>query len=306
MSIAGLQGYSFVPLLSSFACAIPGIMSTRTIQSQRERILTMMVAPLMTCSARLPVYVMLIGAFVPASLLVGPFRLQGVVMFVLFLFAVVFGFLSAWLLGRQIAGISHAPSAFVMELPTYKVPQLRYLAFALWFRAKAFLRRAGTTILLVSVVLWAMSTFPKPTETERRAFPEKSEIEFSLAGRIGFLIEPLFRPLGFDWRISASLIPGFAAREVMVGALGTVFAVEDAEEAGLEALQDRLREAWGLPTGLALLMWYVFSPQCLATFIVMRRESGSRKYAILSFFFLLFMAYLTALLTFQLASFFTS
>lgn len=302
MSIAGLQGYSFVPLLSSFACAIPGIMAARTIRNPRERLLTIMIAPLMTCSARLPVYVLLIGAFIPVEQTVGPFGLQGVVMFLLFVFAIVFGMGSAWLLAHSRTGLQVTPSGFVLELPGYKMPQFRYVARALWLRAAAFIKRAGTMILLVSVGLWVLSTFPKPSEADRLQHPGKTDIEFSLAGRIGATIEPIFAPLGFDWRISASLIPGFAAREVMVGALGTVFAVEDAEEEGLSVLQDKLAGAWGIPTGLALLMWYVFSPQCLATFVVMRRESGSRKFTLISFFYLLGMAYLSALVTFQLSS----
>lgn len=302
MSLAGLQGYSFVPLLSSFACAIPGIMAARTIKNPRERMLTIMIAPLMTCSARLPVYVLLIGAFIPAERAVGPFGLQGMVMFLLFVFAIVFGMASAWLLGHSRTGLQTAPSGFVLEMPGYKMPQMRYVMRALWLRAKAFLKRAGSMILLVSVALWVLSTFPRPSEADRAAQPDRTDIEFSLAGRIGAAIEPVFAPLGFDWRISASLIPGFAAREVMVGALGTVFAVEDAEEEGLSALQEKLSATWGIPTGLALLMWYVFAPQCLATFVVMRRESGSRKFTAVSFLYLLAMAYISAFITFQLSS----
>lgn len=302
MGWSGLQGQSFVPLLSSFACAVPGILATRSIRDPRQRVLTMMTAPLMTCSARLPVYVLLIGAFIPAEASVGPFGLQGLVMFSLFSFAILFGMLTV----RVFAALNAAPKAaypnFVMELPGFKAPKWSHIFGDLWLKTRAFLKRAGTAILLVSLVLWVLSSFPKPTDEERADFPNKTDIEFSYAGKIGAAIEPIFAPLGFDWRISAGLIPGFAAREVMVSALGTVFAVEDAEERGMALLQRKISSTWGLPTGLALLMWYVFSPQCLATFAVMRKESASWRWTLTSFVYLLGMAYVSAFLVFQVAT----
>ena len=294
MAAVGLQRQAAVPLLSSFACAIPGIMATRTIKSPRERIITMMVAPLMTCSARLPVYVLLVGAFIPASISVGPFGLQGLVMFGLFLSAVLFAMIVAFVLKKFAVKGKSAP--FVMELPTYKVPSLVHLLVSLRLRARAFLKRAGTTILAISVILWFLSSYPKaPQGAEREA------IHYSFAGQLGHAIEPLVAPVGFDWRIAVGLVPGFAAREVMVSSLGTVFAIENAEDDNMGTLQDALKETWALPTALALLVWYIFAPQCLATFAVLRRESNSWKWTLLTFAYMLLLAYLGAWITFRIA-----
>jgi len=294
MGLVGLQGRSFVPLLSSFACAIPGIMAARTIRNPRDRLLTIMISPLMTCSARLPVYVLLIGAFIPNTKLFGLFQLQGLTMFGLFLVAILSAMAVAFVL-KSVA-LPGGRSPFLLDLPTYKLPQARYLLINLWQRAKAFLKRAGTLILGISMTLWVLATYPKPPEGA-----EEPAINYSLAGRIGHAIEPLVRPIGFDWRISTGLIPGFAAREVMVGALGTVFAVEDAEESGASLLQGQIKAAWGLPTGLSLLAWYVFAPQCLATFAVARRETNSRKWTLVMFTYMLVLAYLAAFATYRLA-----
>jgi ferrous iron transport protein B len=294
MSMAGLQGQAAVPLLSSFACAIPGIMATRTIKSPRVRLITMMIAPLMTCSARLPVYTLLVGAFIPPLVLVGGVSLQSLVMLSLFLSAVVSGMIVAFVLKRFAIKGRSAP--FVMDLPTYKIPGFSYVANNLWLRAKSFLARAGTLILGISVGLWFLSTYPRPPEDA-----SMPAIHYSFAGRAGKAIEPLVAPIGFDWRIAAGLVPGFAAREVMVGALGTVFAVEDAEESGQETLQQKLAAAWGLPTALALLAWYVFSPQCLATFAVLRRESNSLKWTAFTFLYMLALAWIAAFVVYRLA-----
>jgi ferrous iron transport protein B len=294
MAKVGLQGQAAVPLLSSFACAIPGIMATRTIKSPRERLIAMMVAPLMTCSARLPVYTLLVGAFVSPAVAYGGIRLQSLVMFALFIAAVVSAMLVSLALKRFV--VKGKPAPFVMDLPTYKLPGIRYVAFNVWLRAKAFLKRAGTLILGISMALWVLSTYPKPPPDA-----DLPAIQYSLAGRMGTFIEPLVRPIGFDWRIATGLVPGFAAREVMVGALGTVFAVEDAEEEGMVTLQEKLATAWGLPTGLALLAWYVFAPQCLATFAVLRRESNSRKWTLLTFVYMLVLAWVAAWVVFRLA-----
>lgn len=292
MAAVGLQGQAAVPLLSSFACAIPGLMATRTIKSPRERLITMMIAPLMTCSARLPVYTLLVGAFIPTTIVWGVFTLQGMVMFALFLTAIVSAMIVALVLKRYAVKGPRAP--FIMDLPTYKLPSFRYVAINLVMRAKAFLRRAGTMILSISIVLWFLSTFPRPPENA--TLPA---IQYSYAGIAGHAIEPLVRPIGFDWRISAGLVPGFAAREVMVGALGTVFAVEDAEESGMSSLQEKLAQTWGLPTGLALLAWYIFAPQCLATFAVLRRESNSRKWTVVTFCYMLALAWIAAFIVFN-------
>jgi ferrous iron transport protein B len=290
MGRVGLRGRSFVPLLSSFACAIPGVMATRSIREPRDRLITILIAPLMTCSARIPVYVMLIGAFVPAVTVWGIFELQGLVMFALFGTGIVSAMIVAWAMKHTL--VQGPPSLCIMELPTYKWPHWRNLGMNLWTRVKAFLRRAGTIILAVSMGLWFLSSYPKaPVDAV------EPEINYSFAGMIGHALEPVVRPLGFDWRIATGLIPGFAAREVMVGALGTVFAVENADDEaeGTMALQAKVREVWPISTGLALLAWYVFAPQCLATIAVVRRETNSRKWAMVLFAYALTLAYLAAL-----------
>lgn len=315
MSLAGLQGQSFVPLLSSYACAIPGMMAARTVKNPKERILTILIAPLMTCSARLPVYVLIIGAFIPNIEVLGGLKLQGLVMFSLFLAGVVSAFVSAWVFKQTL--LKAPRSAFLVELPTYKWPQPKHLFMNLVMRAKIFLKRAGGYILLVSVILWFLSSFP-------RAPVGQSQLPYSFAGRLGELIEPLVKPIGFDSRIAIALIPGFAAREVLVSAMATVFAVEESSgtpaqpsseppseskpsEASLQqdspmtsetSVEDQLAEKlithYGLATALSLLAWYVYAPQCLATFAVMRRETNSWKWPAIGFSYLLVAAYLAA------------
>jgi ferrous iron transport protein B len=289
MSKIGLRGRSFVPLLSSFACAIPGVMATRVIREPKDRLITILIAPLMTCSARLPVYVLLIGAFIPASQVFGFLELQGLVMFGLFLAGILTAMVVAWAMKNTI--VQGPVSISLMELPTYKLPHIRNILMNVWQRVRAFIRRAGTLILGVSVSLWFLSSFPAPPEGATDA-----AINHSFAGQLGHAIEPLVRPLGFDWRIATGLIPGFAAREVMVGALGTVFAIENADDEGegTQKLQDQIREVWPLSTGLALLAWYIFAPQCLATIAVVRRETNSWKWAAVLFTYTLLLAYIAA------------
>lgn len=296
MGGVGLHGRAFIPLLSSFACAIPGILATRTIENRRDRLATIFIAPLMTCSARLPVYALLIAAFIPNTVVAGAFRLQGLVMLGLYLSGIAFALLVAFVLKQT--KLKGPKPPFLLELPTYKVPSARNVGFGLWERAKMFLRRAGKYILLVSMALWFLASYPKPPEGAT-----EPAIQYSFAGRIGSAIEPALRPLGFDWRISTGLIPGFAAREVMVGALGTVFAVEDAgdEETTVATLAEKLRTTWTLPTALALLAWYVFSPQCLPTFAVAQRETGSWAWTGAMFLYMLALAYAAAFIVFQLA-----
>jgi ferrous iron transport protein B len=285
MRRAGLSGRAVIPLLSSFACAIPGMMAARTLPSERDRLVTILVAPLMTCSARLPVYAVLIAAFVPATK-TGPFGTQGLVLFGLYLAAVVSGIIVALVLKRYVA--PGARQSLVMELPSYKWPQPKDLLIGLWHRARAFLRRAGTIIFAVSVILWVLVSYPGDTLRE------------SFAGRLGSLIEPLFKPIGFTLEMVIALVPGLAAREVAVGALGTVYAVQNAEEneAGLAAV---LQNEWSLAAALAFLAWYVFAPQCISTIAVARRETNSWKWTAFMVGYLFALAYLAAAVTYWTA-----
>lgn len=293
MALIGLQGKSFVPLLSSFACAIPGIMATRTIKNPKDRIATILVAPLMTCSARLPVYVLLIGAFIPNKN-VGPLNLQGLVMFGLFLLGILSAAVVAFIMKNTILKGSY--SSFLLELPTYKLPNFKHIFFNVMMRAKIFIKKAATVILSISVVLWVLSTFPKAPKNW-----EEPAITYSYAGRIGKTIEPLIKPLGFDWRIGTALIPGFGAREVFVGAIATVFSVEsEDEDQQNKNLTEEINSTWPLATGLALLIWYVFAPQCLATFAVMRRETNGWKWPAVTFSYMLTLAYIGAYITYNL------
>jgi ferrous iron transport protein B len=294
MRFVGLQGRSFVPLLSSFACAIPGIMAARTIRSDRDRLVTILVAPLMPCSARLPVYALLIGAFIPAVTVGGIFNMQGLAMFGLFLVGVGTAFAVSLIV--KIFGRSQQQTPFLLELPTYKTPNMRYIATSLWLRTKAFLMRAGTTILGLSIALWFLASYPKPP-----ADATEPAINYSFAGQMGYALEPLVKPIGFDWRIATGLIPGFAAREVMVSALATVFAIEaENDDAVQRSLGEKLRSTWPLATGLSLLAWYVFAPQCMATLATVRRETGGWKWAGVMLVYMLALAYGAAWLTYKI------
>ncbi|MEQ1489643.1 MAG: ferrous iron transport protein B [Terricaulis sp.] len=273
----GLNGRAFIPLLSSFACAIPGMMAARTIENERDRLTTIMIAPLMTCSARLPVYTLIISAFIPPTM-VGPFGLQGIVMFALYAAGIISALVVAYVLKRTVT--KGPPQALLMELPTYKIPELRDFLLNLHARALAFLRRAGTVIFAVSVVLWFLVSFPASSDS----------IQTSYAGLIGQWLEPLLRPIGFNLEIAIALVPGIAAREVAVGVLGTVYAVHG-EGASLAS---SLQHAWSLPTALAFLAWYVYAPQCLASIAVARRETNSWRWTALIVVYLFALAYLAA------------
>ncbi|MBN8506355.1 MAG: ferrous iron transporter B [Burkholderiales bacterium] len=262
----GLSGRSFIPLLSSYACAIPGIMATRSISNPRDRRVTMALAPLMTCSARLPVYALLIAAFVP-NREVGGFGLQGLVLFALYLLGLL-GAAGVAMLFKRFGG-GREVRTLMMELPDWHWPQPRNVLIGLWQRALIFLRRVGGIILLLSIAIWALSSFPLPP-----AGASGAAIEHSLAGQLGRLLEPLFAPIGFNWQICIALVPGMAAREVAVGALGTVYALSASGEEAASALASVIAAQWSLPTALALLVWYVFAPQCISTLAAMRRESG--------------------------------
>lgn len=291
MGSVGLSGRAFIPLLSSFACAIPGIMATRTIPNLRDRIVTILVAPLMTCSARLPVYALLIAAFIPQRD-IGVFNLQGLVLFVLYFAGVASALLVAWV-AKLIAG-GQNNHLLMLELPDYQWPSWRNLALGLWEKTRVFLARAGGIILALMVLLWFLSTYPAPPVGATGA-----AIEYSFAGQLGKALAVVLAPIGFNWQIAIALIPGLAAREVAVGALGTVYALSGDEEAVTTALSSVIASEWGLPTGLALLAWYVFAPQCLATLAVVRRETNGWRYPLLMLVYLFALAYLAAFVTYR-------
>ncbi|HYB33236.1 MAG TPA: ferrous iron transporter B [Steroidobacteraceae bacterium] len=292
MGRVGLSGRAFIPLLSSFACAIPGIMAARTIPSSRDRLATIMIAPLMTCSARLPVYALLIGAFIPQRA-VGVFNLRGLVLFALYLAGVASALAVAFALKRTVMRGEYRP--LLLELPEYRLPHLSNLALGLWERARIFLTRVGTIILSLMVVLWFLASFPAPPPGA--AGPA---IQYSIAGLLGHALEFLFAPIGFNWQISIALVPGLAAREVAVSALGTVYAMSGSTDVA-GALQPVIAHGWSLATGLSLLAWYVFAPQCLSTLAVVKRETNSWRYPLYMALYLFALAYLGALLTYRAA-----
>lgn len=293
MGTVGLSGRAFIPLLSSFACAIPGIMATRTIPNLRDRLATIMVAPLMTCSARLPVYALLIAAFIPDRA-VGIFNLQGIVLFALYFAGIVGALAVAWVLKKFRGG--NDTHLLMLELPDYQWPRLGNLMFGLWERARIFLVRAGGIILALMVVLWFLSTYPAPP-----AGATGPAIEYSFAGQLGYALAVVLAPIGFNWQIAIALIPGLAAREVAVGALGTVYALSGDEDAVSTALSTVIATEWSLATGLALLSWYVFAPQCLATLAVVKRETNGWRYPLIMTVYLFGLAYLAAFVTYRVA-----
>jgi len=294
MGGAGLHGRAFIPLLSSFACAIPGIMATRVIDNKRDRLTTILIAPLMTCSARIPVYTLIISAFIPAKDVWGFINLQGLVMFGLYAAgitsALVVSFLIKFFMLRD-----YAPAPFMLELPDYKVPRLKSIAIGIYTRAKMFLQRAGTTIFSMMVLIWFLASFPQPP-----AGTTEPAIDFSLAAIIGKAIAPLLAPVGFNWQIAVALIPGMAAREVAVAALGTVYAIEGGKEAA-EQIGQVLATKWSLATALSMLAWYIFAPQCASTLAVIRRETGSWTWMAVTFSYMLVLAYAASLLTYNVA-----
>lgn len=294
MGRVGLSGRSVLPLVSGFACAVPAIIGSRSIQSRSQRLATILITPLMTCSARLPVYTLLIAAFIPSVTILGAFNLQGLVLAGLYLAGTLSAF--AFAAALKFFNVMGSGGHFVLELPTYRVPSLRTVLRGLYERAVAFLVRAGTLILSIMVLLWAISTFPQPPQDAR-----EPAIHYSIAGRLGHVIAPVLEPVGFNWKISVAMIPGFAAREVLVSALSTVYAVEAKGDEDSSALTERIKEDWSLPTALALLAWYIFAPQCLATFAVMQRETRSWKWTLVSFSVLLIVAWLAAFVTYRTA-----
>ncbi len=283
----GLNGRAFIPLLSSFACAIPGIMAARTIEEERDRLTTIMVAPLMTCSARLPVYTLLIGIFIPQTL-VGPFNLQGLVLFGLYVIGVVSAVLVAFILKRT---ATRGPSQpLIMELPTYKLPVWRDFFLGLVSKAWAFIKRAGTIIFGTTVALWVLAYFPN----------NGAGLEGSYAGMIGGFLQPLFHPIGFNLEMTVALVPGMAAREAAVSSLGLIYALGEVDETS-EALHTLLAAQWTLPMALSFIAWYVYAPQCFATLATVRRETNSWKWTGFMFAYLIGLAYIASFITFNVA-----
>jgi len=292
MGSVGLSGRAFIPLLSSFACAIPGIMATRTIQNPRDRLATIMIAPLMTCSARLPVYALIIGAFIPRRVLWGGLELQGIVLFALYIVGVGSAMAVAFVLKRTGAGLQ----SLMLELPAYHWPNLRNLAIGLWQRVEIFMSRVGTIILALMVILWALSSFPAPPPGATGP-----PIQYSIAGHLGAWLAVLFAPIGFNWQISIALVPGLAAREVAVGALGTVYALSATGNDVSGALTPLIAQSWSLPTALSLLAWYVFAPQCLSTLATVKRETNSWRYPIIMAGYMFGLAYAASWITYRVA-----
>jgi len=296
MGSVGLSGRSFIPLLSSFACAIPGIMAARTITNTRDRIVTILISPLMTCSARLPVYTLLITAFIPEKTMALGLSMRGLVLFALYALGIAGAMAVAWVL-KSLTRAGHVTRPLMMELPNYHWPTLQNVGIGLWQRAKIFLNRVGGVILVLTIGLWFLASFP----TAPVGF-EGAPIEASFAGYIGHALSHLFEPIGFNWQISVALIPGMAAREVVVGALGTVYAIASNSANASNELGHVLTQTWSLPTALSLLVWFVFAPQCLSTIATVKRETGSWKLPIVMLLYLFSLAYLASWITYRLSS----
>ncbi|MGY8563147.1 ferrous iron transporter B [Paracidovorax citrulli] len=293
MAAAGLSGRSFIPLLSSFACAVPGIMSTRSIQDPRDRLATILVAPLMTCSARLPVYALLIGAFIPQKTVWGVFNQQGLVLFGLYAAGIVSALAMSWTMKKWRRDKSEHP--LMLELPSYRLPHPRDLAVGLYERGMIFLKRVGGIILALTILLWFLLSFPgAPADATMPA------IDYSFAGRIGHAMAVFFAPLGFNWQICIALIPGLAAREVAVASLATVYALSAADDdAASQALTPLISDGWSLATALSLLVWYIYAPMCISTLATIKRETNSWKQMGFATFYLFAAAYIASLVTYQ-------
>ena len=294
MATVGLSGRAFIPLLSSFACAVPGIMATRTIEDEKDRLTTILIAPLMTCSARWPVYTLIIGAMIPNTQLLPFVRLQGLVMFGLLVMGIAGAYAAALVLRRTVT--KGSSSGFMMEMPKYQMPRLADIGIGLWSRALIFLKRAGTIIAATTIVLWLLLSYPKPP-----ANSGISQVSYSIGGRIGSGIELLVKPIGFNRDIALALLPAMAAREVAVSAIGTVYAIDDTGDASTQKITDKLRGRWTLPTALAFLMWFVFAPQCISTIAVTRRETNGWKWPLFMVGYLFAAAYIMAGITYWLA-----
>jgi ferrous iron transport protein B len=293
MGRVGLSGRAFIPLLSSFACAIPGVMAARTIQNPRDRLITIMIAPLMTCSARLPVYALIIAAFIPDRE-VGIFNLQGLVLFILYAAGILSAMAVAWVFQRFMG--SHGQQPLMLELPSYHWPHLRNLALGLWERVRIFMTRVGTTILVLMILVWFLSSFPGAPEGATQP-----PIYYSVAGMIGRALSVIFEPIGFGWQICIALVPGMAAREVAVGALGTVYALSASGSDVAQSLAPLIAKSWSMATALSLLAWYVFAPQCLSTLSVVKRETGTIRYPLIMAAYMFALAYIASFITYRVA-----
>ena len=292
MGSVGLSGRSFIPLLSSFACAIPGIMAARTIPNARDRWVTILIAPLMTCSARLPVYALLIGAFNPHKTVFYGVELQGLVLFVLYFAGIFAAFSVAWVL-KQFGQHKHSRT-LMMELPDYHWPNVRNLAIGLWQRVEIFMRRVGGIILTLTVLMWFLASFPGAPEGATGA-----AIEYSFAGTVGRWLNVIFAPIGFNWQISIALVPGLAAREVLVSSLATVYALSSSDDGG--ALMPIIAQQWSMATAFSLLAWFVFAPQCLSTLATIKRETGGWRMPLIAAGYLFALAYLASFITYRVA-----
>ena len=292
MAAAGLSGRSFIPLLSSFACAVPGIMSTRSIQDPRDRLATILVAPLMTCSARLPVYALLIGAFIPARD-VGWFNLQGLVLFGLYAAGIASALVVSWVMKKWRRDKREHP--LLLELPSYRIPHPRDLLVGLWERGMIFLKRVGGIILALTILLWFLLSFPAaPADATAPA------IDYSFAGQLGHAMAVLFAPLGFNWQICIALIPGMGAREVAVSSLATIYALSAPDDdAAIDTLTPVIADGWSLATGLSLLVWFIYAPMCISTLATIKRETNSWKQTAIATGYLFALAYGMALLAYQ-------
>jgi ferrous iron transport protein B len=294
MGSVGLSGRSFIPLLSSFACAIPGIMATRSISNPRDRLVTILIAPLMTCSARLPVYALLIGAFIPQRQVAG-LELQGLVLFGLYVAGIVGALGVAWVL-KRFTSSGRVVRPLMMELPSYHWPHPRSIAIGLWQRAVIFVKRVGGIIMVLTIALWFLASFPAPPEGATGA-----PIQYSVAGWLGAVLAKVFEPIGFNWQISLALVPGLAAREVAISALGTVYALSATGDDAAQALAPLIAQSWSLATALSLLAWYVFAPQCIATLAAVKRETGGYKLPLIMTGYLFGLAYLASFITYRVA-----
>ena len=294
MGGVGLSGRSFIPLLSSFACAIPGIMATRTIANPRDRMVTILIAPLMTCSARLPVYALLIGAFIPRREIWGLFEQQGLVLFGLYVAGILGALAVAWVLKRLTA--RGQTRTLMMELPSYHMPSIRNVVLGLWQRVAIFMKRVGGVILVLTIALWFLASFPGAPEGAIRP-----AIEYSFAGTLGRWLAVIFEPIGFNWQISIALVPGLAAREVAVSSLGTVYALSATANDTAQALTPLIASNWSLATALSLLAWYVFAPQCMSTLATIKRETGGWTMPLVVASYLFGLAYLASFVTYRIA-----
>ncbi len=286
MAKIGLNGRSFIPLLSSFACAIPGIMAARSIENERDRLATIMIAPLMTCSARWPVYFLLVGAFIPHTK-IGMFNIQGLIMFGLVIVGIVFAFIAAFVLKKTL--LSGGKPTLLLEMPSYKIPSLKDYLLGLWQRALIFIKRAGRIILPASIIIWFLSTYPNHDGNIRNSF----------AGMLGRVLEPLLAPIGFNLEMAIALIPAMAAREIAVSSLAITYNIGSSENTQL--LETALLADWTLPMALAFLAWFIFAPQCLSTLAITRKETNSWKWPLIMFGYLFALAYIAAGITYWLA-----